>query len=301
MLGVRRGARTFSVSERQRGWVRIICIATVLIQIPLGVGLYRQAAWATGLWPLPDVRMTYILLSAIVATTATLLAWAAWRDEPGAVRAIGFELMVATPAIGLYLLWLALDRREGDLTASGVAFIAFGLACAVLGRSVRQVPLADPRPLPDLFRWSFVGFCCVLIPVGVALVLQVEDILPWAVSSENSTVIGLIFLSAAALFIWIIRHPRWAYGEMALTSFFAYDLVLVVPYVDLLRNRNDTATVSSYYGGDPSYAVVAGDNGINERSLAVYLTVLAVSAVLAVGIHVWGLRPRAVDVAAPAD
>lgn len=291
---------TVSISSEKRRWIRLFCIAVVLVEIPIGVGFFRQSTWATDLWPLPDVRMTYIFFASIIATTATLFAWAAWRDEPGTLPAIGVVAATATPTIGAYLTWLGLDRGEGHLTAAGITTIALGAATVAFTRWVGRAPIADPRPLPRLIRWSFVGFCAILIPVGIALTFQVEDAFPWNVSPENSTVIGLIFLSAAALFAWIIRHPRWAYGEMALTSFLVYDLVLFGPYLDLMRNRNDTATVASYYGGDPSYAA-ATDNGINEMGLTVYLAVLAISAIVAIGFYLWGLRPRPVEQVAPAQ
>lgn len=277
--------------DRQRRWIRLLCLAAVLAQIPIGVGLYRQASWMVDLWPLADVRMTYIFYASVVASIVAPLAWAAWRDDLGALEAIGFEFTIGAPVVGLYLAWLALDRRDGDLAGFAIVSFALGAAAVLLARWARRVPLRDVRPLPALFRWSFVVFCGLLILVGGALTLHM-DAFPWQLTPENSTIIGLIFLSAALLFAWILAHPTWAYGEMAMTAFLAYDLVLFVPYIDLMRNRNDTATVSSYYGGNPDYAVVAGDNGVNELSLTIYLAVLAVSAILAVSMYAWGYVTR---------
>jgi hypothetical protein len=292
------GFGTSDAHERLHRWVRALCVVLVLVQIPFGIGLYRQAAWATDLWPLPDVRMTYIFLASIVAAIAAPLAWAAWRNELGVLRAIGFELMLGMPAVGLYLLWLASDRREWDLAVVGIMLLVFGAVWAVVAAWAGRVQLVDPRPLPGIIRASFVGFCCILIPVGLALTLQRDDVFPWRLSPANSTVSGLIFLSAALLFAWIVVHPGWAYGEMALTSFLAYDLVLFAPYLDLLRGRNDAATVSSYYG-DPGAA--ATDNGINELSLTIYLAVLAFSALVAMAMYLWGYVARPVARVATGD
>lgn len=276
---------SFRGTKWRHEWVRAFCIAIALIQLVMGFALFRQFDWAINGWPLPDVRMTHIFLASIAASIAAPCAWAAWRNELGALRAIGFELMIGVPAVGLYLLGLAADRRERDLAVAGVAALVFGAVWAVIFWWSRQVPLRNSRPLPGVIRASFAGFCAILVVVGGALTAQVDNVFPWTVSPEMSTVIGLIFLSAALLFAWIVAHPEWAYGEMSLTGFLAYDLVLFVPYLDLWRNRNDSATVSSYYG-NPSNAV-ASDGGINELSLAVYLTVLAISAVLAVGMYAW--------------
>lgn len=291
----------FDDITRQRQWVRALCIAVVLLEIPFGIGFFRQSAWATDLWPLPDVRMTYIFFASIIATTATLFAWAAWRNEPGTLPAVGVVAATATPAIGAYLIWVGLDRNDNEITTAGIVMIVVGIVAVAFSLWAGRVPINDPRPLPALFRWSFVGFCCVLVPIGTALALQVENVFPWTLAPENSTVVGMIFLSAAALFLWIVAHPRWAYGEMALTSFLAYDLVLFGPYLDLWRNRDDTAVVASYYGGDPSYVAASGDNGISEQNLAFYLAVLTVSALLAVAIYVWGIRTRPIAQPAMGD
>src|SRR5680860_263630 len=95
------------VTDRQIQWVRAFCIAVALIQLTGSIGLYRQSDWAINGWPLPDVRMTYIFLASIAAAIAAPCAWVAWRKELGALRAIGFELMIGVPAVGLYLLGLA--------------------------------------------------------------------------------------------------------------------------------------------------------------------------------------------------
>jgi hypothetical protein len=280
-------------ADRLHRLVRLLCVGIVFIQVPLGFGLYRQWSWMVDAWPLPDARMTFIFYASIVAAIAAPLAWAAWRDELGVLESIGFELMIGAPVVGGYLAWLALDRRDGALGVFAVASLAMGVAAATLWQWARRVDLRDNRPLPTLYRACFVGFCCVLVPVGIALILR-RDAFPWRPSPENATIIGLVFLSAALLFAWIAAHPKWAYGEMAMTAFLAYDLVLLVPYLDLLRQRDDVTAVSSYYGGDPAYAAATGDNGINELSLTLYLGVLAVSALLAVGMYAWGYRTRPV-------
>jgi len=280
-------SQPFQVTDRQLRWVRGFCILVALGQVAAGIGLLRQFDWAIGGWPLPDVRMTYIFLASIAASIAAPCAWVAWRNEPGALRAIGFELMIGVPAVGSYLLWLAADRRDRDLAVTGIAALVFGAVWAMIFWWSRQVPLRDSRPLPRLYRASFIVFGGILTVVGGALALQVENVFPWTISPETSTVIRIIFISAALLFGWIVAHPEWVYGEMALTGFLAYDLVLLVPYLDLWRNRGDVSTISSYYGA-PSVSSGVSDNGINELSLAVYLTVLVVSAILAIGLYVWG-------------
>jgi hypothetical protein len=283
---------SFEVTAHQRDVVRVFCIALALIQAVIGFGLIKDFDWAIEGWPLPDVRMTYTFLASITAAIAAPCAWVVWRNELGALQGVGFELMVGQPALGGYLLWLAADRRELALAILGVALFVFGAVWGVIYLWSKRVPIRDTRPLPGLFRASFIVICAILVVLGAALTLQVD-------SPENSTVIGFIFLSAALLFGWIVVHPTWVSGEMALTSFLAYGMVLVFPYLDLWRNRNDAETVSSYYGA-PAYTTGVSENGINERSLVAYMIVLGVGIALAVAFYVWRLAAPHVHRMAPA-
>lgn len=283
---------SFRVTDRQRTLVRAFCVAVAISQAIGGFGFFRQLDWAIDSWPLPDVRMTYIFLASIAAAIGAPCAWAAWRNELAVLRPIGFELMSGLPPLGGYLLWLAIDREDRTLAIAGAAFLGFAIVWALLYLWARHVPLKDARPLPGVFRVCFAGICTLLVVLGGALMFQVDDIFPWTISPEMSTVIGFVFLSAALLFGWIVAHPMWAFGEMALTSFLSYGLVLAGPYLDLWRNRNDEETVTSYYGG-ASYVVGVGDNGINEGKLLFYLAVLAFGVLLAAGIYAWGFARRA--------
>jgi predicted dehydrogenase len=82
----------------------------------------------------------------------------------------------------------------------------------------------------------------------------------------------------------------WIYGEMALTAFIAYDIVFLVPYIDLLRNLDDIATLSSYDGS--RYSVTSAGSGVRETNLIVYFSVPAVSAGLALAIYGCGAMTR---------
>lgn len=282
-------------SERRTTWFRWMCFAAVLPIVVVGVGLSRQSGWATSLWPWPDVRMTYIFLASIAASIAAPVAWAAWRNEPGALDVIAFELMIGAPAVGGYLLWLAFDWRDRDIALFGIGFLAIGISAAMVYRLTRGIPIKNPRRLPTFFRCAFVVICAILIVLGSMCAFQRPDVFPWDISPETSTVIGLIFLSAALLFALIVARPMWAYGEMALTAFIAYDIVLLFPYIDLLRNLDDTVTLSSYYGS--SYGVASTGSGVRETNLIVYISVLAITSLLTIFLYAWGIleRRRGVD------
>ncbi len=286
-------------TAQQRSVIRLLAIAMVGVLVPVGVGLFRNADWVTTLWPFPDVRMTYIFLASMVASTGALIIWPVLRDDLGALRAAVFNILVATPAFALYLLWLAREADNRDLIAPALAFVLTAVLWVGIGRGLKEIPVRSTRMLPRFIRMMLVFFCLLLIPIGTALVFQVDNVFPWTLSPENSTAAGMIFLSAAALFLFVLRNPLWIYGEAAFASFLAYDLVLFVPYLDFFRNRNDEATVASYYGS--AYTAPAGDNGVGEWSMAIYLAVLAISGLVAIAFLAWSLWPRPAAALMPAD
>jgi hypothetical protein len=112
--------------------------------------------------------------------------------------------------------------------ASCVVAILFGLW---LLRWALRHPWRDPRPLPRPVVLAFVVFTAALVPVGLALVLQVPGILPWAITPELSTLFGCMFLGAALYFAYGLVDRRWENGGGQLAGFLAYDVVLVVPFL----------------------------------------------------------------------
>jgi hypothetical protein len=212
----------------------------------------------------------------------------AWRNEPAVLGALGMTLGFGATALGIYQLWLGLDRGDRALILGGFGFLVAGFACAVLWHWARQMPLHDHRRLPGSVRLGLAALTIVLMLVGIPLVLQVEDIFPWRLAPEMSTMFGLIYLSAALLFGWTVANPRWAYGEAAITAFLGYALVLAVPYIDLLRDRDDPVAIADYYGRFSTTARSASD-AINMESLEVYLATLAAGSLLAIWLYLRGL------------
>jgi hypothetical protein len=135
----------------------------------------------------------------------------------------------------------------------------------------------DPRPVPTLLRWSFLGYSAVLLAVGIALVGQVDRVLPWDLAAGTSALFGAIFLGAAAFFAYGALRGRRALATAQLWAFLAYDLVLFIPYAGMIGDEEGVGGgyYDAYYGYGGTTA--SSGDGVNERSLAVYLAVLAVS------------------------
>jgi hypothetical protein len=88
--------------------------------------------------------------------------------------------------------------------------------------------------MPGLVRWSFIVLILALVIVAVQMILNVPNVLPWKITPELSVVIGWMFLGAALYFAYAIVRPSWLNSAGQLIGFFAYDVVLVVPFLTRL-------------------------------------------------------------------
>ena len=110
--------------------------------------------------------------------------------------------------------------------------LAFGLATAASAGAflfARPIPWEDQRSMPQPVRLSFGAFAIILVGAAVSLILH-ANIFPWRLSEETSVMFGLIFLGAAAYFVYGALDPHWGNAVGQLTGFLAYDLVLLAPF-----------------------------------------------------------------------
>jgi hypothetical protein len=112
--------------------------------------------------------------------------------------------------------------------ASGVVFGAYLLWSTI------RVPIRDTRPIPVLVKISFAVFIIALILVGGALILKTPNILPWSVTPELGVMCGWMFLGAAAYFAYSLVRPSWHNSAGQLAGFLAYDVILIVPFLQRL-------------------------------------------------------------------
>jgi len=84
-------------------------------------------------------------------------------------------------------------------------------------------------------RVSFGIFVATLLLAGTALILRMP-IFPWDLNPDSSVVFGCIFLGDAFYFIYALLRPYWGNAFGQLLSFLAYDLVLIVPFLQLLES-----------------------------------------------------------------
>ena len=82
-------------------------------------------------------------------------------------------------------------------------------------------------------RIAFGLFTFVLLIAGGLLVQRVQ-IFPWVLDRDSAMAFGVMFLGAAAYFIYGLVEPVWSNAKGQLIGFLAYDAVLLVPYLQAL-------------------------------------------------------------------
>ncbi|HEY6295841.1 MAG TPA: hypothetical protein VIX15_09260 [Streptosporangiaceae bacterium] len=223
--------------------VRAALTPAALVLFVLVSGFLTQARWATGLWPWPAKPLSYIFIASILAAIAVPILWIALTGEAAAIRAGALDLTVMYGGMFVYVLTLTGHPHEPRLWPYA---LAFGLAAAGSAGAfvfARQIPWADPRPMPQPVRVSFGAFAVILIGAGGALVLH-ASIFPWRLGQETSVMFGLTFLGAATYFIYGVLDPHWGNAVGQLAGFLAYDLVLLAPFLQRFSTARGGSLVS---------------------------------------------------------
>jgi hypothetical protein len=202
--------------------------------------------------------LSLIFIGSIFCAAAASTLWCLLIGENGSFAGVFLDYIVIFAPLAIYLFLIT--NGNGAITSLAVALL-IGLLFGIFGLlwSLR-FPIQDPRPQPMLVRVTFIIFVIVLILVGGALALQVPNILPWRVTPEGSVIYGWMFLGAASYFIYAVLRPSWMNSGGQLAGFLAYDLVLIIPFI------NHFAQVSPQ----------------QLPSLIIYTTVVALSGLLAI-------------------
>jgi hypothetical protein len=203
-----------------------------LVMLALAFGFVFRLPWALGLWPWEDGRYSYLFVGAIFAAAGAAALWIGLTGELGILPAGSLNLFVIALTSTIYFFNLFSQGRS-ELLPFAMASIVEMISTGALFLWSRRLPLTDPRPTPGLVRISFGIFVVSLLFAGTALILKLP-IFPWDLNPESSVIFGCIFLGDAFYFIYALLRPRWGNAFGQLLSFLAYDLVLIVPFVQLL-------------------------------------------------------------------
>ncbi len=129
--------------------------------------------------------------------------------------------------------YLCFSRHEGNASQTwlGIASILGGFFGVFLFLHTVRIPITPHPPLPRLVRISFVVFIIALVIVGGQMVLRRPNVLPWDLTETTSVIYGWMFLGAALYFAYTLVRPSWHNAGGQLAGFLAYDLVLILPFL----------------------------------------------------------------------
>lgn len=241
--------------------IRMILVVVGVMLAGLSFGFFTQQPWAVQVWPWQDKSLSFAFVAAMQAAIAAAVFWIAITGELGAMAAGALNLLVMMGGLAIYLAGQVAATGRPILLIYAVVCIFFAFFNLWLFQWARRIPLRDPRPLPTAVRFSYLIFILALATVGVALVLQTPNVLPWVVEGPTSVVLGWMFLGDAFYFLYPLLHDGWAqarwHGAAAqLWSFLAYDLVLLGPFLQRLpvidpiyRNSLLVYTLILFYSG----------------------------------------------------
>ncbi|MCA9903586.1 MAG: hypothetical protein KC547_06995 [Anaerolineae bacterium] len=216
-------------------YVRPLLGVIAIIQLVFASAYIFQIRAFTQLWPLPYTNtMSFIFIGSIAAAAVASTLWCVAAREDAGVAGIALDYITIFTPISIFALQLAGRSTSSALTLFAVLCIAgavFGVG--LLSWSLRR-PEHDPRPAPRLVRWSFVFFVIALIIAGGQMVLKNTGIMPWQISTDATVIYGWMFLGAAAYFAYGVLRPGWYNAGGQLAGFLAYDVVLIIPFLQRL-------------------------------------------------------------------
>lgn len=234
-------------------WLRLIRIALGAIAFLMfyaTLALFVQMPGVEEIWPWQGYSsqlspLSFIFLSSIAASICAPLIWLAATGLLQAAAAGAIDLTIVFLGTTIYILVSRQSNLDNDrlLPAAFVMGVSAIINCSIF-LYTRRLEVIDRRPLPKLIKYSFVLFGILLILVGTALVLVSPNVVPWDVTPEGSVIYGLIFLGASAYFVYALRNPFWENAVGPLLGFFAYDAILIVPFINRFSDVPDEQRLS---------------------------------------------------------
>lgn len=218
--------------KAMRPYLRVALFAICALQALFAVAFLFQWPFAIQLWPwaAPSV-LSYIFIASILAAAAISTFCCAASETYSALAGIALDYIVIFAPVGVYAFFNATRPGESALVWFGIACVFGAIFGVALFAWSRRIPLATKPPIPALVRWSFAAFILALVIVGARMILREPNILPWSLTEDLSVVFGFMFLGAGVYFAYALLYRSWANATGQLAGFLAYDLVLIVPFL----------------------------------------------------------------------
>ncbi len=211
-----------------RAWFGLFGVLALLIM----AGFLIDDPRVTWLFPFEMSRLSRLFVASIFAAIACPVLGVAISGELAAVRAGAINLFVTSTGMTAFaIFWAFSSPLPGPLLGFAAAMALSAVVMAVIYRWTRHFEFKDRRPLPWPVLAAFAVFAAALIYVGTSLVLVRPEIFPWPLAPELSVINGWIFLGAACYFSHALIFRVWGNVKGQLLGFLAYDLVLIVPFL----------------------------------------------------------------------
>ena len=199
-----------------------------LLDLVLAAGFFFQQAWATTLWPLPDTRLSYAFIAAILAGGAAPLIWIGLSGELAALAGYGLSFGIMYAGMGLSALWFYLRDQNPSLAVFALVMGILAVTGGIIFMRTRR-SAQDGQQTPRIVIYAFTAEVLVLAAAGILLTLKVPNILPWNLSPESSVSYGWVFLGLGFYYLYAVLNPKWTHAQGPLLGFLVYDLVLFAP------------------------------------------------------------------------
>jgi hypothetical protein len=199
-----------------------------MVHLILATGFFFQQDWATSLWPVPDTRLSYAFIAAILAGGAAPLLWIGFSGELAALAGYGLSFGIMYAGLGISALGFYLRDQNPALALFSLVMGILAIVGVILYTRMRRAD-HDKLSTPPIVLYAFAVEVLVLAGAGILLTLKVPNTLPWNLSPESSVLYGWVFIGLAFYYLYAILNRQWIHALGPLLGFLAYDLVLFSP------------------------------------------------------------------------
>jgi hypothetical protein len=215
----------------------------------LALAFLRGVPEVAALWPYSTTYgLTTIFIASMFAAIGAPIVWIGISGDLAAIRPGGINIVAVGVGLAGQATWtIAFEASSQELMVFAISVWVVVVAAGVMMVLARNERWLDPRPTPWLVRIAFGIFAFVLLTAGGLLVQRIQ-IFPWALDRDTALAFGIMFLGAAAYFIYGIVEPVWSNAKGQLIGFLAYDVVLIGPYANLWpTTEGDQRTALTVY------------------------------------------------------
>jgi len=191
-------------------------ILTGLFHFVLAVGFFFQQAWTKSLWPVPDTRLSYAFIAAILAGGGAPLIWAGLSGKLASLAGYGISFGIMYAGMGISALLFYLRDRNPALV--WFAFVMGVLAVAGGIIFMRTRPIAENRqPTPQIVIYAvlnrqwihalgpLVGFLVYDLVLFSPLFARFGNLQPEHIRGQVAASVIIIFSAALGIYYLFVN------------------------------------------------------------------------------------------------